>query len=52
MSYDDWLFQLAEDYNTSCEPKKLEPDSEHHSGDYNCNNCDDIECEYWSEYND
>jgi len=43
---------MIEDYNKGCEPERIEPSSEYHSGDYNCNHCDHTDCEYWKEYND
>lgn len=48
---DEYNLRLADAYYSGCEPKQIEPDSEHHSGDYNCNNCEDQECEYWADYN-
>ncbi|KKQ08164.1 MAG: hypothetical protein US20_C0023G0021 [Candidatus Pacebacteria bacterium GW2011_GWF1_36_5] len=52
MSYDQYLDRMIEDYNKGCEPERIEPSSEYHSGDYNCNHCDHTDCEYWKEYND
>jgi hypothetical protein len=48
---DDYNLRAADAYLSGCEPAQIEPDSEHHSGDYNCHNCDDKECEYWADYN-
>lgn len=48
---DDYNLRAADAYLSGCEPTQIEPDSEHHSGDYNCNNCEDQECEYWADYN-
>lgn len=49
--YDKYLAKLADDYNSGCEPEQIEPDSRYHSGDYNCHNCDNEDCEHWGEYN-
>lgn len=48
---DDYNLRMADMYMTGCEPKQIEPDSGHHSGDYNCNHCDDQDCNYWLDFN-
>ena len=45
MNYDDYLFQKAEEYNTSCEPHF------DRNEECSCSNCDCIECEHWPTYN-
>ena len=48
---DDFNLRAADAYLSGCEPTPIEPDSEHHSADYNCHNCDDSECDFWEDYN-
>lgn len=45
MNYDDYLFECAERYNSSCEPI-LDRD-----GECSCSSCDCTACEHWAEYN-
>lgn len=66
MYYDDHGYARAEaEYERAreracepCEPtvisaeKEYEPDGYSMSYTYNCECCDNEECEYWSEYND
>lgn len=35
-----------------CKPTPIEPESKYHSADYNCNSCDNKECEHWADYNE
>ena len=44
--YDSWLLSQADEYWEPCEPtyyKKYDI--------YNCNECDNTECEHWLEHN-
>ena len=56
--YDQWLMDLADQANTPCEPKvvdvHLEPSDDTISREniFNCENCQECNCEYWEEYND
>ena len=34
-----------------CEPKQVKDRFEPDGYSYNCQNCDNKECEYWTEYN-
>ncbi len=57
MDYDTWLMRQAEYYCTPCEPtiisaeKVYEADGYSMDYIYNCENCDNTECEYWKEHN-
>ena len=57
MDYDTWLMRQAEYYCTPCEPtiisaeKVYEADGYSMDYTYNCEECDNEECEYWKEYN-
>ena len=57
MDYDTWLMRQAEYYCTPCEPKVIGIHQEPSDGEvmtspiYNCEECDNEECEYWKEYN-
>ena len=49
--YERWLFSGG---NLECEPKvirKYVDEDGYHTGDLNCEECDNQECEYWKEYN-
>lgn len=35
-----------------CSPVPIELESKYHSADYNCNHCDNTECEHWKDFND
>ena len=55
--YDNWLLQQADEYMSDCEPKIIkaekayEPDGYSMEYTYNCDECDNEECEYWKEHN-
>lgn len=57
MDYDTWLMRQAEYYCTPCEPTIVSAEqvyeADGYSMDYiyNCDNCDNEECEYWKEHN-
>lgn len=59
--YDNWLLRQADDYmNSFCdgEPKIIraekayEPDGYSMEYTYNCDECDNEECEHWKEHNE
>lgn len=47
MSYDNYLNQMIDDYNSECEPKQVTID-----GFYNCHECNNTKCENWSKHNE
>lgn len=58
--YDSWLLKQADEYmNNFCEgepkiiraEKAYEPDGYSMEYTYNCDECDNEECEYWKEHN-
>lgn len=57
MDYDTWLAKQADYYCTPCEPtvisaeKVYEADGYSMDYTYNCEECDNEDCEYWREYN-
>lgn len=63
-SYDDYLARCAEEYNKECTPEVIRVHKEYEgrnedgtieystSGEYNCQECDNDECEHWKDYNE
>lgn len=60
--YDAWLERQVDEFMKGCEPEVIRVDKQYEgtfngeaefSDDriYNCEECDNEECEYWSEYN-
>jgi hypothetical protein len=55
--YDSWLLRQADEYMRDCEPeiiraeKAYEPDGYSMEYTYNCECCDNTECEHYKEYN-
>lgn len=55
--YDSWLLRQADEYMSDCEPKIIraekayEPDGYSMEYTYNCDECDNTECEHWKEHN-
>lgn len=59
--YDSWLLQQADNYmNSFCEgepkvisaEKEYEPDGYSMSYTYNCEDCDERDCEHWKDYHE
>ena len=57
-SYDTWLAQQVEDYMRVCEPTVVGVHQEPQDGEiasepiFNCEDCDNDECEYWKEFHE
>lgn len=58
ISYDDWLYDKADEYYRGCEPKVVHVEEEYENKEetsttvyYNCQECECTECEYWNDYN-
>lgn len=63
-SYDDYLAARAEEFNKECVPEVINVHQEYEgrnedgtiefstSGEYNCQECDNRECEHWKDYNE
>ena len=61
--YDQWLLDQADRYCSPCEPKIVGSHQEYEGTNedgsieysteaiYNCEDCDETDCEYWKEYN-
>ena len=58
MDYDAWLAQQVDNYMQWCEPTVVEVHQEPQDGEiasepiFNCDYCDNDECEYWDTYHD
>lgn len=58
MNYDTWLAQQVDNYMQWCEPTVVEVHQELQDGEiasepiFNCEYCDNDECEYWDTYHD
>ena len=58
MNYDTWLAQQVDNYMQWCEPTVVEVHQEPQDGEiasepiFNCDYCDNDECEYWDTYHD
>lgn len=62
MGYDGWLANQVEKYYEECTPKPVDVHLEFEGRDemgnldysehiiYNCEECDNSECEYWEKY--
>ena len=56
--YDNWLLNQAELHTAPCEPKVIAVHLEPSDGEiqrepiYNCENCQECNCDYWEEFND
>lgn len=56
--YDNWLLNQAEQHTAPCEPKVIAVHLEPQDGEisrenvYNCENCQECNCDYWEEFND
>lgn len=46
MSYDVYLAEKTEDYLKECKPEKVTK-----NGYYNCHECTDDNCPFWSDFN-
>ena len=57
-SYDDYLAQQVAIHTEPCEPKVVGKHQEPSDGEimtepiYNCENCEESDCDYWKDYND
>ncbi len=57
-TYDQWLLNQAEQATAPCEPKVVAVHLEPADGEiqkepvYNCENCQECDCEYWEDFND
>ena len=58
MNYDTWLAQQVDNYMQWCEPTVVEVHQEPQDGEiasepiFNCEYCNNDECEYWDTYHD
>jgi len=56
--YDNWLLKQAEEHTAPCEPKVVAVHLEPQDGEiakepvFNCENCQECDCDYWEEHND
>lgn len=56
--YDQWLLNQADRYITGCNPQVVAVHLEPQDGEisrepiYNCENCEECDCEYWGDFND
>ena len=62
-SYDDYLAEQIRIYTEPCEPKVIKIEKEYEGCDsegniefsnnpiYNCEECDNLECEYYKDFN-
>lgn len=61
--FDNWLLNQADEYYEDCEPKVINFSEEFeyfdengkavitHTPIFNCESCDEKDCEFWSDYN-
>ena len=55
--YDSWLLRQADEYISGCEPKIIRAEKAYESDGYsieytyNCQGCDNSECENWKDFN-
>lgn len=58
MSHDTWLAQQVEDYMRDCEPTVVGVHQEPQDGEiasepiFNCEDCENDECEYWEQFHE
>lgn len=57
-SYDNWLLNQADEHFSGCQPKVVEVNIEPQDDGFvkenifNCNRCNECDCEYWEDFND